>query len=90
MWNSRLHDQKNTKLFPINGEESTYQIVAKPVTFGDEIHGVVLWGSLLDRKTLESIKEISSVDIALYSKEGVNTFTLPSRKEEELSNLIKQ
>lgn len=89
IWNSRLHDQKEVKVFPSKTHASIYQIVTKLVTFGDEIHGVVLWGSLLDRKTLDSIKKISSVDIALYSKDGINTSTLPSKKEEELSNLIK-
>ncbi|MGE5445523.1 MAG: adenylate/guanylate cyclase domain-containing protein [Ignavibacteriales bacterium] len=87
IWNSRLHDQKDTRIFP-KGEASIYQIVAKAVMFGDEIHGVVLWGSRLDRKTLQSIKEISSVDIALYSKDGVNMSTLFPEKEEELSKLI--
>jgi adenylate cyclase len=88
IWNSRLHDQKEVKIFPSDTQASIYQIVAKPVTFGDEIHGVVLWGSRLDRKTLQNTKEISSVDIALYSKDGINTSTLPPGKEEELSKLI--
>lgn len=88
IWNPLLHDQKEVKISPPESRTAIYQIVAKPVTFGDEIHGVVLWGSRLDRKTLQSIKEISSVDIALYSKDGINTSTLPPEKEEELSKLI--
>jgi adenylate cyclase len=87
IWDSRLHGQKNTSIFP-KGEPSIYQMVAKAIMFGDEIHGVVLWGSRLDRKTLQSLKEISSVDIALYSKDGVNMSTLSTEKEEELSKLI--
>src|SRR5579885_2300776 len=87
IWNSRLHGQKDTSIFP-KGEPSIYQMVAKAIMFGDEIHGIVLWGSRLDRKTLQSIKEISSVDIALYSKDGVNMSTLSTEKEEELSKLI--
>lgn len=88
IWNSRLHIQKDIKILPTEDKTSIYQMVAKPVMFGDEIHGVVLWGSRIDRRTLQSIKEISSIDIALYSKEGINTSTLSPEKEEELLKLI--
>jgi class 3 adenylate cyclase len=88
IWNSRLFDGKDIKIFPQSVKESIYQIVAKPVAFGEEIHGVVFWGSIIDKRTLESIKEISSVDIALYSKDGINASTLPPEKETELSKLI--
>ncbi len=88
IWSSRLFDEKGIKIFPQEVKESIYQIVAKPVAFGEEIYGVVFWGSRIDKKTLESIKEISSVDLALYSKEGINVTTLPPEKEEELSKLV--
>ena len=88
IWSSRLFDEKGVKIFPQGVKESIYQLVAKPVAFGEEIHGVVFWGSRIDNKNLESIKEISSVDIALYSKEGINATTLPPEKEEELSKLV--
>jgi class 3 adenylate cyclase len=88
IWNSRLFDGKELKIFPKGNNESIYQVVAKPVAFGDEIHGVVFWGSKIDKKTLGSIKEISSVDIALYSKDSINVSTLPPEKETELSKLI--
>jgi adenylate cyclase len=85
---SRLGGQIGIKIFPPGGSGTIYQIVGKPVVFGDEVHGVVLWGSRMDRKTLESIKEISSVDIVLYSKDGVNASTLPPEREEGISKLI--
>ncbi|MER3446904.1 MAG: hypothetical protein C4291_08715 [Candidatus Dadabacteria bacterium] len=88
IWNSRFHIQKDIKILPQEDKTSVYQMVAKPVMFGDEIHGVVFWGRRIDRRTLQSIKEISSVDIALYSKEGINTSKLSLEKEEELSKLI--
>lgn len=88
IWDSRLKDKRNVKVFPSEGKGAIYQIVAKPVAFGEEVHGVVIWGSRIDRETLESIKEISSVDIALYSGERINASTLPPQKEKELSNLI--
>ncbi|HEX3037242.1 MAG TPA: adenylate/guanylate cyclase domain-containing protein [Thermodesulfobacteriota bacterium] len=88
IWDSRLQTSSNIKIFPSGGQKAIYQIVAKPVVFGEEIHGVVIWGSRIDRETLESIKEISSVDIALYSGERINASTLPPHKEKELSNLI--
>jgi Signal transduction histidine kinase involved in nitrogen fixation and metabolism regulation len=88
IWSSRLYDRRNIKIFPVDKSESIYQIVAKPVVFGDEIHGVVLWGSRLDREVLQSIKEVSSVDIALYSKDGINVSTLPPQKEQELSGFL--
>ncbi len=88
IWNSRLDNVEGIKIFPPGVKESIYQIVAKPVAFGEEVHGIVIWGSRIDRKTLESIKEISSVDIILYSKAGINASTFPSQKEEELSKLF--
>ncbi len=88
IWNSRLLGEKDIKIFPPKVNESIYQMVAKPVAFGEEIYGVVFWGSVIDKKTLESIKEISSVDIALYSKDGINVSTLPPPKDNELSKLI--
>ncbi|MBI2487543.1 MAG: HAMP domain-containing protein [Deltaproteobacteria bacterium] len=86
--NSRLGSQIGIKIFPPEDRGAIYQIVGKPVVFGEEIHGVVLWGRRIDRKTLESIKEISSVDIVLYSKEIINASTLPPEKEDEISKLI--
>jgi len=85
IWNSRLNKVEGIKIFPPGVKESIYQIVAKPVAFGEEIHGIVIWGSRIDKKTLESIKEISSVDIILYSKAGINASTFSPQKEEELS-----
>ncbi|MGH7807370.1 MAG: hypothetical protein ACRENT_04690, partial [Thermodesulfobacteriota bacterium] len=86
--NSRLVSQTGIKIFPPEGRGAIYQIVGKPVVFGEEIHGVVLWGTRLDRKTLESIKDISAVDIVLYSREGINASTLPPEKEEQISKLM--
>lgn len=88
VWNSRLGSQVGTKIFPPESRGAIYQIVGKPVVFGEEVHGVVLSGSRIDRKTLESIKEISSVDIVLYSKDGINASTLSPEKEEEILRLI--
>lgn len=89
IWDSRLQTSGNVKIFPSGGQKAVYQIVAKPVAFGEEVHGAVIWGSRIDRETLEGIKEISSVDIVLYSGGRVSASTLPPQKEEELSNLIR-
>lgn len=89
IWNSRLDSGGITKIFPSGVQDSVFQIVAKPVIFGDEVYGTVLWGSRIDRKTLEGIKEISSVDIALYSKEEIDASTLSSREEKELSSFTR-
>ncbi len=88
IWNSYLNVGSEFKVFLPKGRAAIYQIVGKPVAFGEEIYGVVLWGSRIDKKTLESIKEISSVEIVLYSKEGINASTLPPNREVELSKLI--
>ncbi|MGH7889535.1 MAG: adenylate/guanylate cyclase domain-containing protein, partial [Thermodesulfobacteriota bacterium] len=89
IWSSRLGSQIGVKIFPEEERDSIYQMVGKPVVFGEDVHGVVLWGTRLDRKTLETIKEISSVDLVLYSKDGVDSYTLPPQKEGELSKLLK-
>ncbi|MGH7901071.1 MAG: hypothetical protein ACRENZ_04975, partial [Thermodesulfobacteriota bacterium] len=39
IWDSSLENKGDAKVFPLKEKGNIYQIVAKPVVFGDEIHG---------------------------------------------------
>lgn len=84
------HMQKeNYFLIPSEERDAVYQVIAKPIVFRDEIHGVVICGNRIDKNTLLRIKRISGVDIALYSTEGVHVSTLPAAQMQALTTFIK-
>jgi class 3 adenylate cyclase len=56
--------------------DAVYEVVAEPVAFGDELHGVVLVGQRLDRAMLEEVREISGLDVALASPGAAPISTL--------------
>lgn len=82
---------QNENYFLISTEErdAVYQVLAKPIVFRDEIHGVVICGNRIDKNTLSRIKRISGVDVALYSTEGVHVSTLPAAQMQALTTFIK-
>ena len=84
------HMQKeNAFLIPAEERDAVYQVIAKPIVFREEIHGVVICGNRIDKNTLSRIKRISGVDIALYSTEGVHISTLPAAQMQDLTTFIK-
>jgi adenylate cyclase len=84
------HMQKeNYFLIPTEERDAVYQVIAKPIVFREEIHGVVICGNRIDKNTLLRIKRISGVDIALYSVEGVHVSTLPVAQMQELATFLK-
>ncbi len=80
---------ENAFLFPGSDRGVAYQVIASPIVFRDEIHGVVISGHRIDKDTLFRLENISGVDLALYSTEGINASTLTVSREQALSTLVK-
>jgi len=83
-------DMQKEKDFLVSADESdaVYHMIAKPVVFRDEIHGVVIFGSRIDKDILLRLKNISGVDLALYSSDGIHTSTLPLTAEQALTDFM--
>lgn len=79
----------NRFLFPSQAGKAAYHIIAKPVEFRDEYHGVVICGKRMDQKTLETIKGITGTELALFSNQGVQAATLTSAMTQPLDTYIK-
>ena len=87
IWYSYMKEESDF-LFPSGERDGVYQVVAKPVVFNEEIHGVVICGRSIDNNTLARLKRISGVDLALYSGEGVLATTLPPTRTQALNGFI--
>jgi class 3 adenylate cyclase len=84
------HIQKeNDFLLPGRDGDAVYQVIASPIVFRDEIHGVVICGHRIDKDTLFRLENISGVDLVLYSVEGVIASTLTVPREQALNTLVK-
>ena len=84
------HMQKeNDFLLPDRDRDAVYQVIANPIVFREEIHGVVICGHRIGKNTLLRLEEISGVDLALYSAEGVMASTLTVSLEQALNTLVK-
>jgi len=79
----------NSFLIPSHTGDAAYHIIAKPVEFRDEYHGVVICGKRMDQKTLSIIKGITGTELALYSSQGVQAATLTSTRTQTLDTFIK-
>ena len=86
----QVHKQKeNGFLLPEGEREAVYQVIARPIVFREEIHGVVVCGNRIDKDILMRLKSISGVDLALYSGERLNSSTLPLKMVQGLTTFIK-
>jgi len=83
-------DMRKEKIFLVSANEAdaVYHMIAKPVVFRDEIHGVVIFGSRIDKDILLRLKNISAVELALYSSDGIHASTLPVTAEQALTNFM--
>jgi adenylate cyclase len=81
--------KENELLLSTKERDAVYQVIAKAIVFRDEIHGVVICGSRIDQKTLLSLKEISGVDLMVYSIDGVHASSLPVAMEQAYATFMK-
>jgi len=73
------------KLAPEPPPDAVYQVMAQPVVYGDEVHGLVLVGKPLDRALLSRIDKISGLRVALYDAGRPVASTLEPALEAELA-----
>ncbi len=76
-------------LFPVREKDAVCQVLAKPVVFRGEVHGVVICGSRIDEDILLRLKSISGVDLALYCTEDVHASTLLPTRTQTLATFIR-
>jgi adenylate cyclase len=88
IWFSGTPDA-NRFLIPSQTGDAAYHIIAKPVEFRDEFHGVVICGKRMDQNTLSIIKGITGTELALYSSQGVQAATLTSTRTQTLNAYLK-
>jgi len=65
LWSRDADVPPGVKLAPVAPPRAVYEVVAEPVVFGDELHGVVLVGERIDRAMLEEVRQIAALEIAL-------------------------
>ncbi|MBT7590151.1 MAG: HAMP domain-containing protein, partial [Candidatus Scalindua sp.] len=87
VWYTDMNKEKDFLVSTHEGD-AVYHMIAKPVVFRDEIHGVVIFGSRIDKDILLRLKNISEVDLALYSSEEIHASTLPVTEEQALSTFM--
>ncbi len=88
VWYAHMQNENNS-LLPDRDRDAAYQVIANPVVFREEIHGVLICGNRIDKDTLLRLESISGVDLALYSVGGVLASTLTVSREQALNTLVK-
>jgi class 3 adenylate cyclase len=87
LW-SRAEDVASAaRLAPEPPPAALYEVVAQPVVFGEEVHGVVLAGRRVDRARLEEVRAISGLHVALLAPGAAPLSTLPDASARELAVL---
>ncbi len=88
IWDACVQCEKDF-LFPAREKDAVCQVIAKPVVFRGEVHGVVICGSRIDEDILLRLKSITGVDLALYCSKGFHASTLPPSLLQKLTNIFK-
>jgi len=71
------HGALPTEVPLVPDPQGVYEVIAEPVAFGQELHGLVLVGTRIDRDTLEAMRAISGLQVALVGDGAVIAATLP-------------
>jgi len=88
VWDACMQSGKDF-LFPPKEKDAVCQVIAKPVVFRGEIHGVVICGNRIDEDILLRLKSITGVDLALYCTETVHASTLLPTRTQALATFIR-
>ncbi len=76
LWGEASDLPANLPLAPEPPPHAVYEVVAEPVVFGTELHGLVLVGTRVDRDTLDAMRAISGLHVALLVEGGPLLTTL--------------
>lgn len=88
IWLSEDEIKHKSVLIPML-QDSLYQVIAKPVVFGNEIHGFVIVGSQVKEDILRQLKAISGVELILYGLSSLYNSTLPNEETEAFTEVFK-
>jgi adenylate cyclase len=89
VWSAASAPESYARLVPADDAAPAYQVLGAPVLFEQEIHGVVIAGTRLDRAALASIADVSGVALALYAGERLLASTLPREDEVALAGHVR-
>jgi adenylate cyclase len=67
LWSRAADLPAGMRLVPEPPPRAVYEVIAQPIAFGDEVHGLVLAGGRLDRAALEDLRAIADVHVALVA-----------------------
>ncbi|MBS1104643.1 MAG: hypothetical protein H6Q91_145 [Deltaproteobacteria bacterium] len=76
LWSRASDLPAEPPLAPVPPPRAVYEVVAEPVAFGDELHGLVLVGTRIDRDTLDAMRTISGLHVALLGDDANVVATL--------------
>ena len=77
-------------LAPAPPPDAVYEVVAEPVVFGTELHGLVLVGTRIDRDTLDAMRAISGLHVVLLGANAPLLATLETERETGLAARLRE
>lgn len=87
LWGGAADLQPGVPLAP--DPEGVYEVIVEPVAFGDELHGLVLVGTRIERAALESLRAISGLDVMLLGAAGALDSTLDAAAAAEIAAVLR-
>ena len=84
LWSRAADLPAQPPLASVPPPRAVYEVVAEPVVFADELHGLVLVGVRIDRDTLDAMRAISGLHVALLGDGADVVATLPPAAREAL------
>ncbi|RIL05764.1 MAG: hypothetical protein DCC71_09100 [Proteobacteria bacterium] len=85
LWGDGARPPADLPLAPTTQPGAVYEVVAEPVAFGPELHGLVLVGTRIDRDTLAAMRAISGLHVALVGAAAPVVTTLAEDAERALA-----
>jgi adenylate cyclase len=64
------------RALPLAPGPGVYEVIAEPIAFGEELHGLVLVGTRVDRAMLDGLRAISGLHVVLLGETGALASTL--------------
>ena len=88
LWGQASDLPADLPLAPEPPPRAVYEVVAEPVAFGTELHGLVLVGTRVDRDTLDAMRAISGLHVVLLGEDGPLLATLAAQQQQGLAALL--
>jgi len=76
LWSRAADLPAELRLVPEPPPRAVYEVIAQPIAFGEEVHGLVLAGGRIDREALEDLRAIADVHVALVAGGALVASTL--------------